>query len=450
MALVCGAITAIAIPPLGGFDEPVHFLRAWQVSDGRILPRSGHDASGTPDLFGQVPASLPGDMRAVMRDGVFNPGHAARAYDHLGDAAPHGPPTWEGFEGAGAYSPVPYLPAAIAIRIGRGLRLSTLAMVELARLAQAAAYAAIVGLAVRRIKARRLVLAVFALAPVALIQVGTVSADPVTTALTLLVIAEASSLVTLPSDEIRAARLVEVGLALVALGLAKPPYLLVGAFLLVPLWKHRGRVAAALGGALVAATGVALLWNQWAERHYVPQNGLLPKRAHSYFAFHNVVPHAQMRFVRSHPWSFVSAIGRTLAHYPGNLVHDAFAQSPSWRPPGAMVVCVVALIAYALLVSPEPLPGGRTMRLLGLGVAIALFASLMLLAYVGWNAVTAPRIDAFQGRYLLPVFAVLAVVATPTLTTRIGTGKRAALTVLAGSGFLTLWVVVGMGGFSYF
>jgi uncharacterized membrane protein len=450
VALLCGSVLAVVIPPLGGWDEPVHFLRAWQVSDGGVFPRTGTDANGTPDLFGQVPASLPGEMRAIMRDGLFNPHNAQHAYSHLNDAEPHGPPTWQGFEGAGAYSPVPYLPAALAIRAGRTLGLSTLAMIELARLAQVVAYAAIIGLAVRRIKRRRPVLAVLALAPVALIQVGTVSADPLTTALTLLVVAEASHLLSLPSEEIGIAHLAEVAAVLVALALAKPPYLLVGVFLLLPLWRHRGRVALGLGAAAAAAMGFAVTWNLWAQHHYVPQNGLVSKPGTAFYAFHDVVPRDQFGYVRSHPFSFLAAIGRTLAHYPGDLVEGAFTQSPSWQPPRAMVLGAVLLVVFALVASPVPLPGGRPMRLLGLGVAGALFVSLLFLAYVGWNAVAAPRIDAFQGRYLLPVVAVLAVVVTPPLTARSRTDEGALGAILAGSAMLALWVAVGMARFFYF
>jgi hypothetical protein len=115
-----------------------------------------------------------------------------------------------------------------------------------------------------------------------------------------------------------------------------------------------------------------------------------------------------------------------------------------------MVLGVVVLVACALVVSPVPLPGGRSMRLLGLGVAGGLFVSLLFLAYVGWNAVAAPRIDAFQGRYLLPVVAVLVVVATPALTARSRADERAVRAILAGSGALALWVTVGMARFFYF
>ena len=141
-------------------------------------------------------------------------------------------------------------------------------------------------------------------------------------------------------------------------------------------------------------------------------------------------------------------IGRTVARYPGRLVHDAFAQSPTWRPPGAMVACVVVLLAAALLCSHDPLPGGRAMRLLGVGVAVAMFVSLMFLAYVGWNAVTAPRIDAFQGRYLLPVAAVIAIVVLPDLRLR-STGERARWVILGGSGLLAVWIAVGMARLFY-
>ncbi len=195
--------------------------------------------------------------------------------------------------------------------------------------------------------------------------------------------------------------------------------------------------------------GLSLGWNQWSENHYVTQNGINVPGGSHFYAFHNVAPRDQFGYVRSHPFSFVAVIGRTVAHYPGALLHDAFAQSSAWRPSGAMVVCVLVLLAAAVLCSHEPLPGGMVMRLLGVAVAGAMFVSLMFLAYVGWNAVTAPRIDAFQGRYLLPVVAVLAMIVVPDF--RAGSGsERGWRVILAGSGLLALWVAVGMARLFYF
>jgi uncharacterized membrane protein len=53
------------------------------------------------------------------------------------------------------------------------------------------------------------------------------------------------------------------------------------------------------------------------------------------------------------------------------------------------------------------------MRAVGLGLAaLTVFVSL-LLAYIGWNALHAPRIDGFQGRYLLLVLALIALMIRP-------------------------------------
>ena len=89
------------------------------------------------------------------------------------------------------------------------------------------------------------------------------------------------------------------------------------------------------------------------------------------------------------------------------------------------------------------------MRLLGVGVSGAMFVSLMFLAYVGWNAVTAPRIDAFQGRYLLPVAAVIAIVVMPDRVAG-ATGERGWRVILGGSALLALWVAIGMTRRFYF
>jgi uncharacterized membrane protein len=443
-----GLVFTFVIPPLGGFDEPLHFLRAWQVSDGVVLPTPRPISGGRTDLFVRVPKSLPPAMRAVLIDGVLSSHDAQGVWKHLGDRDPRGSRTWIGIEAAGAYSPVPYLPAAVAIRVGRVLGLSTLALVELARIAQVLAYGLLVGLAVRRVESRALVLAVVALAPVALIQAGTVSADPVTIGLALLVVAEAAALLSRPPDAIGWPLLLEVGAAVVALALAKPPYILVAALLVAPAWRHRGRIAAALGGAIVPALGLGIAWNKWAQAHYVaPENlgGL-----GSTYAYHDVAPTRQTHFVEHHPWGFVETIGRTLAHGASPIIRDTLAQSPSWQSSRVLVVATLAVVAAALALSPRPFAGGRWVRALGAAIAAALFALVFFLAYAGWNAVAAPRIDAVQGRYLLPVFAVLAIVVAPGVGVDLDVDRpRLTIAVLAGSAAVAVAVAVGIARFVF-
>lgn len=453
IALVLGTVFALVIPALGGYDEVPHAQRAWQVSDGGVFPSVRYvvnENATDPEQRqikgsgGDVPQGLVDDMRAIVQDGLFNPDGARGAYDHLGDRAPGGPLQFVHFSGAAVYSPVPYLPAALSMRIGRALGLSTFALILLARLAQVVAYAALAFLAVRRIPRRKLVLAAFAIAPVALVQAGTINADAMTIALSLVVIAEAFHLAALPSEKIRAPQYCEAGVALLALALAKQPYLLVVAFFVLPLWRHRGRVAATLGGLLGVAVIAAGAWNQWAQSHYVPPNNTVfaGDKVNS-FAYVDVDPDAQFAFVREHPFSFLAAIGRTFGHYPGTFARDMFTQTPTWKAGVILVVLAALALVFAVLVDGEPVDGGALTRSLAWGLAVALILATFLGGYAGWNAVGAKRIDELQGRYFFPVLAVIAIAGIPAVRTRLNNQAYAPF-VLGGSAAVTLAIAAGI------
>jgi uncharacterized membrane protein len=448
IALVLGTVFVFAIPALGGYDEYQHVNRAWQVSDGGVFARVRFDLNeqgGRVKGFGgDVPQEFLDDMSAILSDGVLRRGDAGEAFSHLNDRSPGGPRRFAHFNGAAVYSPVPYLPAAAMIRVGRWFGLSTFAMILLARLAQVLAYAAIVTLAVRRIPRRKLVLAAFAIAPVALVQAGTVNADAMTIALALLVVAEAFRLADLAPENIRAPHFLEAGAALVALGLAKQPYFVVALFFAMPMWKYRGRIAATLGGVFAGAAAIALAWNSWAQSHYVPPNNTVfagDKRTS--FAYVDVDPDAQFSFVRSHPFSFLGAIGRTIGHYPGSFARDMVTQSPLWKAGVILVVLAFAVLVFALLVDGVGLEGGALTRSLAAGIAVLLVLAVFLGGYAGWNAVGAPRIDEIQGRYFLPALAVLALAAVPTIRTRLSNLAYAPY-VLGSSVLVTLAIALGL------
>ena len=208
------------------------------------------------------------------------------------------------------YPPVPYIPSAIGIRIGRLFGASAFMLVLLARLAELAAFVAIVALAVRRLPTRGWVLAVVALMPVAIFQASTVSADAITNALALLVIADALALDG-PTRRPRArALLIETVCATIALALCKQPYILAAGLLLLPAWRHRRQIGATIVGTFAVGGVLALAWTHWANDHYLAPDFLPPSLGgHANYANNNVQPPAQIRYLRGHPFAFTGAVG---------------------------------------------------------------------------------------------------------------------------------------------
>ena len=166
IGLVVGVTAAIITPAFTGYDEPVHFLRAWDLSSGHLVARSAGDGHGGTTLVGDFPQTLPTDIAALLVDGYYagggpgcGPTHDAHdascTFHHISDPAPHGPPVAKDFPSTAVYAPVPYAPAALAIGASRVLGLSTLATLWAARLASLAAYLTVVALALRRLPRHR-------------------------------------------------------------------------------------------------------------------------------------------------------------------------------------------------------------------------------------------------------------------------------------------------------
>jgi uncharacterized membrane protein len=407
---VFGVAFALTLPPLAGADEGVHFLRAWYVSNGHAFAESGHRAGDpAPDLGAYVPSGLEHGLGTLLINGELSRTNARKVWSHVRDPAPSGKNQFVDFAAAAVYPPVPYIPSAIGIRVGRLLGASPFLLVLLARLADLAAFIALVALAIRRLPSRAWILAIIALTPVAIFQAATVSADVLTTALALLVVADALALMARPVDDVPRALVVETVLVTLALALSKQPYFLAAGLLLLPAWRHRRSIGAVIGTTLAAGGVLALAWTHWANDHYLAPNFLPPSLGgHANYANNNVQTKPQLAYLQHHPFSFFNVVGRTIGYHGVSIAHDVVVQITFWHVPGVIGVLVALGLVAVVVIDAEPLAGGRPMRAFGLALAAVTVAIALFLAYVGWNALRAPRIDGFQGRYLLVVAAMVA------------------------------------------
>jgi uncharacterized membrane protein len=449
---------AILTPPLAGYDEAIHFLRANQVSHGQMIATHHGERLG-----GDEPSGLRTDLVRLLTDGFLSRGNHTDFIHHLDAPPARGPKQFIDFPSGAVYSPVPYAPASLLIAIGRAAGVSTLALVYLGRFGCLLATLGLLCLAVRRMPTGRWMLAAVALLPVTVFQSSMLSADGVTLALALLVLALALDIAATAPGAVSRRRLVEAVIATVALGFAKPPYILFALAFAIPWWRHRGRV----GRALLAATGAGFAatagWGAYASHVYVPP---VPAYGSGRFtAFSHVDPTRQEHFVIDHPWYFVRAIWRTLSSFGPDLAREAVAQVPLWRLPVPAIVAAVAIVGAALLAGDgagatdvisatqdgeahadaDATVEGAPGRVLLTALALATFFVLMLLAYIGWNAVESPRIEAFQGRYLLPLLPLLLLALPPARKLPTERMRRVAvLGVTAGSPLLLTFVWFGL------
>ncbi len=277
--------------------------------------------------------------------------------------------------------------------------------------------------------------------PVCVFQAAMVSADGVTIALAFLAIALAMQLAQAEPGVSPRRAIVEVGLLAVALGLAKPPYIVFLLLFVPAVVRHRHEI---MGRLLPAAMipGVALFawWSHYAQSVWLPPiNPFNPGNLPIGLRPGDADQSRQLAFVEHHPLHFLAATSTTLARTWRVLLQNVVAQVAGWRPPGplgvvpAVLTWAALLLAVALAASSgagrdEPRSAWVVEIVTDTVVAGGTFVALFLFAYTGWNTVGADRVDAFQGRYLVPVLALVSMAIAPqvgrSLTSRVRMSGR--------------------------
>jgi uncharacterized membrane protein len=444
-AAVLGLLLVVVTPPLAGFDEAAHFLRAYQVSSLHVIPDRTSAGAG----YGSFPRGLVTDLGRTSDD-LLLPGHDRRAFvHHIRDSAPTGPSTSFRIGAIAGYDPVPYVPAAIAIRIGRLFGASTLELLYLARLAGLLTYVLIAAVAVARCRRAQWVIGTLALLPVAMFGATTVTIDGITYALALLVVSLALR-GWLDHERWRRRDTVLAVAASLALGAAKPPYVLVVLALLVALRWRAGWSRVALVGGAIASFAITLGWSKVMQRPLSTQD-VVSGTITSNDPFHPYTHVNATKQLDHHvlgaPVGFARVLGRTVQHFGAGWLRDALVQLRiDNRTPIGVAVVAAAAIVIACAGSAIGAPGRRS-RFALWAIAVVTALATLVAAYVSWNAVGSPEIQAYQGRYLAPVVPVVAAaVLHRRAPGRTGHPARWGAVALAAMGAATVWFAIAVAG----
>src|SRR4051794_8279226 len=135
LSILLGAAVLAVVPPLRAPDENAHFLRAYGLWHGDIIPRQS-DQQGRRGLF--VPSHLYAEYRffATARENAAQESVSyRRVFSEFGAAhMPAGGETvFVPYGGSEAYSPVSYIPYVLAAGLAEATGASWLAMLYLMR-----------------------------------------------------------------------------------------------------------------------------------------------------------------------------------------------------------------------------------------------------------------------------------------------------------------------------
>lgn len=437
LSLGFGIAFALINPPLWGQDEFSHVARAFAIDHGHVRPQPFTEGNGT-NYGGLVP-----EPARALRDLVLdNLRHATRVLDParenaLASRPIDSPLVYAGFPNSSAYSPVPYLPSVVGLRVaelvGGSLGLAVLSM----RLANLLVYTAIVWLAVWSLRATRFRWLVFcvALLPMSVYDAAMVTADTLTNALAILLSALVVKAVFLRRELSRAESILLLASAVLT-PLAKPTYAVLALLVLavprellsVPRIAARGSVAAGIvlcGAWALLASGV-----DTAMQYMRPDAVLNPRTQIDAMVLH-------------FPRFAVTAV-RTVAHLGDDYLNQ-FVGSLGivYLPAPLSAVLCWTLAAVLAAGHAERLAASRRQWLAVLAVVAFNVVAVFVAEWVEWSRVGAPVIEGVQGRYFIPLAVATAALVLQWVPLRFESGtiavRRAvdiSLTLLVGLALL--------------
>ncbi|WP_054812958.1 DUF2142 domain-containing protein [Nocardia arizonensis] len=419
LAGVFGALFAVVTPPLWGHDEITQFGRAYQVAHGGLLPERIPDDRGIA-YGGEVPVSITTLMGYAMRDYTTNPDEPdpmvadPYEYDRMKSAAVSDAtePVW--FTNTAAYSPVPYIPAALGIRVAELIGLDVGGMLLLTRLAGLLAYLAVVGFGLWVLRSHRMQWVAFTVAvlPIAVFQAGTVTADTLTNALAIMVSALLVKALFL-GERLRGVETAALLAATLLLPVSKPTYVLLAMLVVVVPADRFGFTGPRRYIPWVFAAAGALAFAVWMKIAAPTGDGMgLMRPQHQW---NSVRPGDQLHDILGDLPHFVSVFGDSIVYRDQRWFTQFFGELGFAYidvPALSVLACLLAF-AVSVGVADRMDPRTATFRrtLLVALVVAASVAMIYVTLYMSFTPVRYYIIDGVQGRYFVPLAIVgLAVV----------------------------------------
>jgi hypothetical protein len=420
IGLLGGVLLMIAIPPLDGIDEPAHFVRAYQVSTGQLMPDT--PAGETEGGGACIPVDLARDIGHQVREnfqhkiGDLDVDLSAPAIAGVRRGCPPGE-RFIDFSAFGWNNPILYAPEAVTLAVTRPFGIGLTASVLLTRIVGLAVYLGLVFVAIRRSPFARWGLAALALLPVALFQAASARApDLMTTGVAFLVVVAALRAVAAGTDRTLGSPLFERFALCGLLGLLKPTYAVLGLCFLLPLFGRRADRADpvwTLVTPAVVAVGASVVWQLYATRFFVCDT--------VHFAF---FPDAdrQRDLILGDPLRYAWEVIESFWTHAGTYAREAATigeTNANWHWLGILLALGAVVIAGSRRDVSERFALGIAQRLLLVGIA---FTGAVLLitgehvycAPIGFDVVYPPH-----SRHFVPVLIPLVIALTPSRTSTV-------------------------------
>lgn len=395
-----GIIYLAIIPMYRGHDEHAHFFRAYEISKGILNTTIENNESVTqiPAAFFEVMRNQedPNDKRYI------NEGYYEDVRNSLNKEITD-EKIWVNGSYMAVYSPIPYIPQAIAIRIVSLLTNNVLVIFYVARLSNLIFAIFILYISFKILPYGKKLLFLICMIPTVLCQISSMSPDAMTFTFSVLFIAYVLKLVN-DNKELTNKNIAILTVLGAVVGLCKITYIpLVFIALLIPkkLYK-KSRIKPLLIVILVPVI-LNLIWLGIAGKHLS--------------LIDNNKSDVQKEFILSNPIEYVRICAYTLYAEWGNFIDGLFGQNLehiSFVRVGELnVQLYIILFVLVVLFDDSMKEKVNNFGKIVIGASLIIILALIFTSlYMQWSAYKWYYINGIQGRYfielLLPFGILLA------------------------------------------
>jgi uncharacterized membrane protein len=397
--LIFGIPLIFLYPPFLASDEIAHFYRAYQVSEFRLTSEAREHESG-----GMLPSSL-SETTGAFRGNMF--AVPDFTLDLINDIprlplAPNDR-VWTEFTGAALYSPLPYIPQAIGLLIGRLLSLTPLTLLYIGRICSLLTWAFMGAYALKITPFYRNVLFILLLTPLVFSKAVVLTADVVTVGACSLLVCQILKIAFGEKNADNRDIILMFGLA-VLVGLCKISYAPLAALcFMIPAARLGGRKRYFIicGSAVFLALVVNLLWTGFLVANQPLQSGSQAQ------------PGVQVRYMLSHPFAFIRVVLRYTYNNWLTIIRAIFGEVIVWREVWLPIWVIVALWASVILATVtdrKPVVIQMWKRAGILAVALCTYVVIIASLYVSFTSPMLDRVQGMQPRYMYPLLLPLLIV----------------------------------------
>jgi uncharacterized membrane protein len=435
-SLFFGTLVLFATPPLRGPDETAHFLRAYGVAGGDFVPSAvdGANRKGVlipPGLYDGFDFFEGVRVREKQAGFTYRPIVEAYFKRPNFEPAPGEPGRFVPYAGSEGYSPIAYLPQAAAAFVARTLNLGFLPTLYAMRFAGLAVLTVVIASAVAMVP--NLAWAFFAIAmlPSALYGRSVISADGMAIAAAMLVTALWLRGIFAP----QLVRSASQSVLMTINALAKPPNLALVLLELRLLWGPERRWGL-FALAVVPAIASAVLWTlcsgadtaAWRMVEITGQE------------LEGFDPFVKLIRLFSQPLHFPMAVLNAWREYGvGELWRQLIGVLGlfdtvllAWVYPAISVLLAGTFFARLQL----PAADRYRVPILAATTALAYTFAVYFISYLVFTAPYANTVWGVQGRYFLPILALVAIMvavgARWSLSERLRAAMAISLAILSG------------------